>query len=125
MLLLKVIFGPNAVQPVIDAVEAIAPPAATTGVKAWIRRYLKGEIALVGTVATLSLAYLPAGGTAFHYASIIVAAVTIIGVVEARNGICWWHSKLGTSTSSNISDLMPGIKPMCVGSTRRGMMRTR
>ena len=78
---------PNAVQPVIDAVEAIAPPAATTGVKAWIRRYLKGIIALVGTVATLSLAYLPAGGTAFHYASIIVAAVTIIGVVEARNGI--------------------------------------
>ena len=78
---------PAAVQPVIDAVETIAPEAATTGVKAWVRRYLKGEIALVGTVASLALAYLPAGGTAFHYASIIVAAVTIIGVVEARNGI--------------------------------------
>lgn len=78
---------PAAVQPVIDATETLAAASATKGVKAWIRRYLKGEIALVGTVASLALAYLPVGGNLAHYAAVVVSAVTIIGVVEARNGI--------------------------------------
>lgn len=75
------------IQPVIDAAEAIVPAVKVTGAKAWFKRYLKGEIALVGSVATLALAYLPAGGSLAHYASIIVTAVTIIGVVEATNGV--------------------------------------
>jgi hypothetical protein len=78
---------PTNVQPVIDATEAIVPAVKVTGAKAWFKRYLKGEIALVGTVASLALAYVPAGGSLYHYASIIVSAVTIIGVVEANNGI--------------------------------------
>lgn len=74
------------IQPVIDAAEALVPTK-VTGAKAWFKRYLKGEIALVGSVATLALAYLPAGGSLAHYASIIVTAVTIVGVVEATNGV--------------------------------------
>lgn len=77
----------QSVQPVIDAATAIVPAAKVTGAKAWFKRYLKGEIALVGSVASLTLAYVPAGGTLAHYASIIVTAVTIIGVVEATNGV--------------------------------------
>ena len=77
----------DTVQPVIDAVVAVTPAAQVTGAKAWFRRYLKGEIALVGTVAAAALAYLPEGGNLAHYAGIIVSAVTIIGVVEAKNGI--------------------------------------
>jgi hypothetical protein len=75
------------VQPVIAAATVIVPAAQVTGAKAWFKRYLKGEIALVGTVASLALTYLPADGTLAHYAAIIVSAVTIIGVVEAKNGI--------------------------------------
>ena len=71
---------PRVVKPVIDA-------AGVTGAKAWFKRYLKGEIALVGTVAAAVLAYLPEGGNLAHYAGIIVSAVTIIGIVEAKNGI--------------------------------------
>ena len=74
------------VQPVIAAVEAIAPTK-IVGAKAWFKRYLKGEIALVGTIASLALTVLPADGLIAHYAGVIVAAVTIIGVVEAENGI--------------------------------------
>ena len=77
----------DTVQPVINAVETVVPAPTVAGAKAWVARYLKGEIALVGTVATLALAYLPTGGNLFHYASVIVSAVTIIGVVEAKNGI--------------------------------------
>ena len=75
-----------AVQPVIAAVEAIVPTK-IVGAKAWFKRYLKGEIALVGTIASLALTVLPADGLIAHYAGVIVAAVTIIGVVEAENGI--------------------------------------
>ena len=64
----------DSLQPVIDAVEPLVPAPATAGLKAWIRRYLKGEIALVGTVATLALAYFPAGGSFAHYAAFIVSA---------------------------------------------------
>jgi hypothetical protein len=74
------------VQPVILAAVALAPTKAP-GVKAWIRRYLKGEIAFVGIVATLALTVLPADGLIAHYAGVIVAAVTLIGIVEAENGI--------------------------------------
>lgn len=77
---------PTEVQPVITAVEALNP-VAVTGAKAWFARYLKGEIVLVGTVASLALSILPAGGNLAHYAAVIVGAVTIIGVVEAKNGL--------------------------------------
>jgi hypothetical protein len=75
------------VQPVITAAETIVPTVKVTGAKAWFKRYLKGEIALVGTVASLALDLVPVGGNLYHYASVIVGAVTIIGVIEAQNGI--------------------------------------
>lgn len=77
----------NAIQPVIVTAETFVPAVKVTGAKAWFKRYLKGEIAFVGSLASLTLAYLPVGGTLAHYASIIVTAVTIIGVVEATNGV--------------------------------------
>jgi hypothetical protein len=75
------------IQPVIAALEAVTPPVKVAGAKSWFKRYLKGEIALVGSVATLALAYFPEGGNWAHWASVIVTAVTIIGVVEASNGL--------------------------------------
>jgi hypothetical protein len=75
------------VQPVIVAAEVVVPVAKVAGAKSWFKRYLKGEIALVGSVATLALAYFPEGGNLAHWASVIVTAVTIIGVVEASNGL--------------------------------------
>lgn len=77
----------DSVQPVITGAEALVPAAKVTGAKAWFKRYLKGEIALVGSVATLALAYVPAGGSIAHWASVAVTIVTVIGVVEATNGV--------------------------------------
>ena len=75
------------IQPVINAAETVLPTTLTTGAKAWFKRYIKGWIVLIGSVASLALAYLPSNGNLFHYASVIVTAVTIIGVVEVDNGI--------------------------------------
>ncbi len=78
---------PDKIQPVIDEAVKVIPAAKVAGAKAWFKRYLKGEIALVGTLASLALTYLPPGGSLAHWAAVVVSAVTVVGVVEARNGI--------------------------------------
>lgn len=74
-------------QSIINTAETLVPAKDVSAFKAWFKKYLKGIIATVGTVATLALTVIPPSSAVYHYAAIIVGAVTIIGVIEARNGI--------------------------------------
>lgn len=77
----------NNIQPVIDAAINVIPANEVTKIGGFVKKYLKGEIVLVGSIATLVLQYVPMDSTIGHIASAVVAAVTIAGVVIAKNSV--------------------------------------
>lgn len=69
---------------VIDAAEKI-DPALVAEAAAWYARYAKGIVAGVGTAAALALSIFPPAGPVYHWADIVVGAITIVGVISVRN----------------------------------------
>jgi hypothetical protein len=73
-------------QPVIEAAEAVVPADQVAGAKAFFKRYLKGEIALVGVLATLTLQYVSVDSIPGQIATGALGIATVVGIVWAKNG---------------------------------------
>lgn len=71
----------------LDAIVTVAPAAEVEKVEAFLGKYAKGWVALLGTAATFGVEYLPIDSTAAHVASAVLGVATVVGVVLKRNGI--------------------------------------